>query len=432
VRLAGGPSRCAGRVEVQHEGRWGTVCDDDWDMLDAAVLCRELGCGTALSAPSGAWFGEGSGPIWLNGLRCQGTEERLAQCRHRGWRKHVCAHEEDASAVCSGDLVVRLAGGPGRCAGRVELWHQGRWGTVCDDDWGLPDGTVVCRELGCGAALEAPRGARFGPGTGPIWLDDVGCSGEEAALGQCRARPWGRNNCNHEEDASVVCTASPPGGPMVRLTGAEGRCAGRLEVFHEGLWGTVCDDMWGLPDAAVVCRELGCGAPLSAPGGALFGEGSGPIWLDNVRCRGNESALLQCPAAPWGVTDCQHREDAAVVCTGTRAEGPSARWERLRLSGGHGRCAGRVEVLHAGRWGTVCDDGWSLAAAAVVCRELGCGAALESPGRAQYGPGTGPIWLDEVNCTGTEPALRRCPAEPWGRHNCNHHEDASAVCQGGI
>ncbi|NWI99388.1 SRCRL protein, partial [Crypturellus undulatus] len=150
------------------------------------------------------------------------------------------------------------------------------------------------------------------PGAGPIWLDDVGCSGEETALGQCRARPWGRNNCNHEEDASVVCTGR--GGPMVRLTGAEGRCAGRLEVFHEGLWGTVCDDMWGLPDAAVVCRELGCGAPLSAPGAALFGEGSGPIWLDNVRCRGNESALLQCPAAPWGVTDCQHREDAAVVC----------------------------------------------------------------------------------------------------------------------
>nr|XP_009675112.1 PREDICTED: soluble scavenger receptor cysteine-rich domain-containing protein SSC5D [Struthio camelus australis] len=514
VRLAGGPSRCAGRVEVRHEGRWGTVCDDDWELLDAAVVCRELGCGTALSAPSGAWFGEGSGPIWLNGLRCRGTEERLELCRHRGWRKHVCAHEEDASAVCSahpfqpvstaepslpptpwhghvstdgiptrsfvtpppGGMVVRLAGGPSRCAGRVEVWHEGRWGTVCDDDWGLPEGAVVCRELGCGTALEAPRGARFGPGTGPIWLDDMGCSGEETALGQCQAQPWGQSNCNHEEDASVVCT----GGPMVRLTGAEGRCAGRLEVFHEGLWGTVCDDMWGLLDAAVVCRELGCGAPLSAPGAAFFGEGSGPIWLDNVRCRGNESALLQCLAAPWGITDCQHREDAAVVCadelrsldvrpaeptvphqppmklprippsamprkkTQARVPGssktavaskPVAGTARkglvqLRLAGGPGRCAGRVEVLHAGRWGTVCDDGWNLAAATVVCRELGCGAALEGPGRARYGPGTGPIWLDEVNCTGTEPALRRCPAEPWGRHNCNHHEDAAAVCEG--
>lgn len=111
MRLAGGPGQCAGRVEVLHTGRWGTVCDDDWGLPDAAVVCRELGCGTALAAPTGAWFGEGSGPIWLNGLRCRGGEGRLAQCRHRGWRSHVCTHEEDASAVCSGGLPPRQQGG---------------------------------------------------------------------------------------------------------------------------------------------------------------------------------------------------------------------------------------------------------------------------------------------------------------------------------
>ncbi|NWU56002.1 DMBT1 protein, partial [Dromas ardeola] len=167
--------RCAGRVEVQHDGRWGTVCDDDWGLPDAAVVCRQLGCGAALAAPPGAWFGEGSGPIWLNGLRCRGTEERLVLCRHRGWRPHVCAHEEDASAVCSGRVctdtphpwlpgaapvltpvslpgapTLRLVGATGRCAGRLEIFHDGHWGTVCDDLWGLPDAAVVCRQLGCG------------------------------------------------------------------------------------------------------------------------------------------------------------------------------------------------------------------------------------------------------------------------------------------
>lgn len=112
VRLAGGPGRCAGRVEVQHSGQWGTVCDDDWGLPDAAVVCRQLGCGDALAAPPGALFGEGLGPIWLNGLRCRGTEERLVLCRHRGWRPHVCAHEEDASAVCSGGLQ-RVGGSVG-------------------------------------------------------------------------------------------------------------------------------------------------------------------------------------------------------------------------------------------------------------------------------------------------------------------------------
>ncbi|NWZ59998.1 DMBT1 protein, partial [Haliaeetus albicilla] len=150
--------RCAGRVEVQHGGQWGTVCDDDWGLPDAAVVCRQLGCGDALAAPPGAWFGEGLGPIWLNGLRCRGTEERLVLCRHRGWRPHVCAHEEDASAVCSGGLrraatggpTVRLVGATGRCAGRLEIFHAGQWGTVCDDLWGLQDAAVVCRQLGCG------------------------------------------------------------------------------------------------------------------------------------------------------------------------------------------------------------------------------------------------------------------------------------------
>ncbi|NXL87131.1 DMBT1 protein, partial [Alectura lathami] len=164
--------RCAGRVELLHDGHWGTVCDDGWGLPDAAVVCRQLGCGAALAAPTGAWFGEGSGPIWLNEVRCYGDEQRLAQCRHRGWRRHVCAHEEDASVVCSGKsrdaepmqsvqavtwshhspalFLLRLAGGPGRCAGRVELLHTGRWGTVCDDGWGLLDAAVVCRQLGCG------------------------------------------------------------------------------------------------------------------------------------------------------------------------------------------------------------------------------------------------------------------------------------------
>ncbi|NXQ29554.1 C163A protein, partial [Alaudala cheleensis] len=80
VRLAGGPHRCAGRVEVFHAGRWGTVCDDSWDLRDAQVSCRQVRCGPALWAPGEARFGEGAGPIWLDGLRCAGNETHLAEC----------------------------------------------------------------------------------------------------------------------------------------------------------------------------------------------------------------------------------------------------------------------------------------------------------------------------------------------------------------
>lgn len=86
-----------------HGGRWGTVCDDGWDLRDAAVACRELGCGGALAAPGGAFFGEGSGPVWLSELACRGGEGQLGLCPHRGWKAHVCSHEEDAGVVCAGE-----------------------------------------------------------------------------------------------------------------------------------------------------------------------------------------------------------------------------------------------------------------------------------------------------------------------------------------
>lgn len=104
----------------------------------------------------------------------------------------------------------------------------------------------------------------------------------------------------------------------------------------------------------------------------------------------------------------------------------------LRLVGGDGRCAGRLQVLHKSQWGTVCDDGWGEAADRVVCRQLGCGPSLSPPAksRRRFGPGTGRIWLDDVACSGKERSLEECPHRFWGRHNCNHAEDVAVVCAG--
>ncbi|NXK00492.1 C163A protein, partial [Corythaixoides concolor] len=89
----------------------------------------------------------------------------------------------------------------------------------------------------------------------------------------------------------------------------------------------------------------------------------------------------------------------------------------LRLADGLSHCSGRVEVFHGQRWGTVCDDAWDLAEAEVVCRQLGCGNALSATHAASFGQGSGPIWLDDLKCTGTEGSLSQCRAAPWGRHN---------------
>ncbi|XP_034613330.1 uncharacterized protein LOC117870330 isoform X9 [Trachemys scripta elegans] len=430
LRLVNSSSRCAGRVEVLHNQQWGTVCDDSWDLQDAGVVCRQLGCGTALLAPGGARFGRGSDRIWLDDVNCAGTEASLFDCRARPWGENNCNHGEDAGVVCSdaGSSEVaqlRLVNSPSRCAGRVEVLHNQQWGTVCDDSWDLQDAGVVCRQLGCGTALSAPRGARFGRGLDRIWLDDVNCTGTEVALSDCRARPWGENNCNHRKDAGVVCSdAGISEVAELRLVNSRSRCAGRVEVLHNQLWGTVCDDSWDLQDAGVVCRQLGCGTALSAPRGARFGKGSDHIWLDDVNCTGTEVALSDCRARPWGVNNCTHGEDAGVVCS----DSGISEVAQLRLVNSPSRCAGRVEVLHNRQWGTVCDDSWDLQDAGVVCRQLGCGTALSAPGGARFGQGSDRIWLDDVNCTGTEVALFDCRARPWGENNCNHRKDAGVVC----
>ena len=90
-------------------------------------------------------------------------------------------------------------------AGRVELQYNGTWGTICGDSWDLPDADVVCRQLGYDGALRAVRDTAFGQGTGPIWLDDVQCVGNETSISHCSHLGLGVHNCRHYENAGVVC-----------------------------------------------------------------------------------------------------------------------------------------------------------------------------------------------------------------------------------
>ena len=101
----------------------------------------------------------------------------------------------------------------------------------------------------------------------------------------------------------------------LRLVGGYWKGEGRVEILYNGVWGTVCDDSWDISDARVVCRELGYPDAVSAPHIAHFGQGSGPIWLDNVFCSGNEKSIVDCGHNGWGVENCGHNEDASVICS---------------------------------------------------------------------------------------------------------------------
>ena len=103
IRLVGGSSYNEGRVEVNYNGEWGTVCNDGWDDTDAGVVCRQLGFGSSGTAIGSAGFGQGSGSIWLDSVTCIGSESTIAGCGHFGVNiTRSCTHSKDAGVRCSG------------------------------------------------------------------------------------------------------------------------------------------------------------------------------------------------------------------------------------------------------------------------------------------------------------------------------------------
>ncbi|XP_027399536.1 neurotrypsin [Bos indicus x Bos taurus] len=333
LRLVGGSSVREGRVEVYHAGQWGTVCDDQWDDADAEVVCRQLGLSGIAKAWNQAYFGEGSGPVMLDEVRCTGNELSIEQCPKSSWGEHNCDHKEDAGVSCTPltDGVIRLAGGKGSHEGRLEVYHRGQWGTVCNDGWTDLNTYVVCRQLGFKYGKQASAN-HFEESMGPIWLDGVSCSGKEASFLQCSQRPWGSHDCSHREDVGISCYPGGNGfrfslGFPIRLMDGENKKEGRVEVFINGQWGTVCDDGWTDKDATVICRQLGYKGPARARSMAYFGEGEGPIHMDNVKCTGNERSLADCVRQNIGDHNCRHSEDAGVICDylGKKASGNNSK-----------------------------------------------------------------------------------------------------------
>jgi hypothetical protein len=316
IRLADGGSANEGRVEVFYDGTWGTINDESWDITDASVVCRELGFPGAVSAHSYSYFGPGTGPEWLQSVKCTNQQRRLYDCHRNEWVYRASSHCNDAAVVCQPG--VRLINGSTSNEGRFEIYHDGTWGTVCDDGWHTNDANVACRELGYPAGgLPVNCCDRFGQASGTVWLEAVKCKGTEKNIQNCfdpdsmDGLPWGANTCSHKHDVGVVCNAKW----TVRLRGGSRINEGRVEVYHRGGWGTICPSFsWDTRDAAVICKQLGFPGGMSAPPSAHFGRGSGPVWFGIVDCNGDEKIFDECHRYGLGAHYCSHSKDASVVC----------------------------------------------------------------------------------------------------------------------
>ncbi|KAL7882595.1 hypothetical protein SRHO_G00002530 [Serrasalmus rhombeus] len=302
---------CEGEVEVYFRQDWRRVLLDSWSESEASVVCRQLGCGSVFSFSSSSTSSPEHRHVCVTGFSCSGSEAHLGNCRTA--QAVNCSSREQLSVSCSGKFdpahsSIRLVGSGGDCAGRLEVFHSGSWGTVSDDLWDIKDAQVVCRQLQCGVALSAPVPVQFGPGTGPIWLYEVECEGNETSLLNCRFQLCGEDECGHKDDVGVMCSEFKE----FRLT--EG-CEGNLEVFYNGTWGNVCEN--GMTDETVslICQELNCARSGNEKPTNARVE-SAPNWLDNLKCRKHDSTLWQCPSSPWRQNYCDNRNEVAhITCS---------------------------------------------------------------------------------------------------------------------
>nr|XP_035966535.1 T-cell differentiation antigen CD6 isoform X5 [Halichoerus grypus] len=237
VRLVGSSSRCAGRVEMLEHGRWGSVCDDTWDLEDSHVVCRQLNCGWAVQALPGLHFAPGQGPIHRDQVNCSGDETYLWDCPGLPGDGY-CGHKEDAGVVCSGQQAVvepvshqslpwpgagrdgpgwcevkstreehqswRLTGGRDPCEGQVEVHFRGVWSTVCNSEWYAPEAHVLCQALGCGTMVRIPGGLPHSL-PGRMYYS---CTGKEPTLSDCAWRFNNSNLCSQSSAAQVLCSGS--------------------------------------------------------------------------------------------------------------------------------------------------------------------------------------------------------------------------------
>ncbi|KAJ8034622.1 hypothetical protein HOLleu_21535 [Holothuria leucospilota] len=327
VRLAEGYSNSSGRVEVLIDGEWGGVCTDGWTLADAGVVCRHLGYQTTIAIPVPY---DQYGSVWVNYVDCRGKETSLSECKQAQIWQYDCSDWDSAGVVC-GVLSagtenvlqdVRLAEGYSNSSGRVEVLIDGEWGGVCTDGWTLADAGVVCRQLGYQTTIAIPVPYDQ---YGSVWVNYVDCRGNETSLSECKQAQIWQYDCSGWYSAGVVC-----GGKkslmdrenviqILRLVGGPSNSSGRLEVFFNNEWGTICDDGWDLVDATVACRELGYQVALFAYKQAFFGNGSGFIWLTNVQCGGNESSLAECKHEIFAEPQCSHHQDVGVLCGGESA-----------------------------------------------------------------------------------------------------------------
>lgn len=198
----------------------------------------------------------------------------------------------------SGSDAIRISD-----RGLLEYFHSNEWRGVCDDNFGVNEAQVACRQLG-GDYISHQTG-RSGSSSS-FWLDNLSCQGDESRLDTCEHNAFGSEDCGSDEWVQLKCSGLVVDRSNIRLASG-----GLIEVLHNDEWRGVCDDSFDANDGMVACRQLGLNYVRHTSG--MSGP-SGAFWLDNLNCSGNENSLFECSANSIGSEDCGSDEWVRLIC----------------------------------------------------------------------------------------------------------------------
>ncbi|XP_056327188.1 lysyl oxidase homolog 3B isoform X5 [Danio aesculapii] len=401
-RLSGFPRKHnEGRIEVFYKGEWGTICDDDFSLANAHVLCRQLGFVSATGWTHSAKYGKGAGKIWLDNVQCSGSETSVSVCKSRGWGNSDCTHDEDAGVICKDERlpgfvdsnIIEVQVDENRVEevrlrpvvtmatkrmpvteGVVEVKNKDGWAQICDIGWTPKNSRVVCGMMGFPHEKKVNKNFY-------------------KHLRKRSAEPKAKVKATRQESKikAITKTSSKP---------KRGKSAAAKRLYAERQ-----KNFFLVHSVACLGTEVHLAAcPLE------FNYGNA-----TESCPGGMPAVVSCVPGPLYTQSPTMKKKLKMPPT-------------TRLKGGAKYGEGRVEVLKGSEWGTVCDDRWNLVSASVVCREMGFGSAKEALTGASMGKGLGPIHMNEVQCTGNERSLWSCRYKNITAEDCKHTEDASVRC----
>lgn len=342
----------AGRLEIYMNSTWGSICADSFDIIDADVACRQLGYFGALGTETSFHtpYGRGmEGPVWLDEVQCSDADLlHILSCSHVGVQENDCDHFSDVAVECieqdrlsyPNDMDVRLVGDNFISQGMLEMHCNGTWARVCPPEgnkFGKAEGNAICRQLGYTEAATFKQSLISSSelDDSVIWTQELECPENAHDIASCGG------TCGTSEEASgnrpaesqtscvfIECTHSVPYGSLRLSKGSHvipGALEGRLEVFNEGKWGTVCSQNFDLTTANTSCKQLGFVRALDyrISEEAGFGQGAAnSTSLGGMQCTPEDNILVRC-ANNLEKRNCTHLEDVAVFCTNNSIADPS-------------------------------------------------------------------------------------------------------------